>query len=168
MRLRQFAFLTSLCALPGCVPLPPPNAHPNVSVTNNGSVITIANALAVGSGQTIRLGFLHARQNPDCSLDATQTPVLSITAQPAHGTLTQQKIEDFPMYPINNPMSKCSQTRIPGTAISYAPQLGYSGPDALSYQIFSSDGHEFIFNSSVTVAPGPSPAAAQNAATPSI
>lgn len=168
MRLKQFIFFASLATLPGCVPPPPPNAHPTVSVTNNGSVVTITKTLTVASDQTIRLGFLHVKQNPDCSLDETQKPVLSIASQPAHGTVTQQQMQDFPIYPANNPMSKCNQLRIPGTAISYTPQLGYSGPDALSYQVFVSDGHEFIFNDNVTVVPQPASGAGQIAPSPSI
>ncbi len=79
--------------------------------------------------------------------------VLNITSQPAHGTLTQQQIQGFPNYSVNNPMSKCNRQRIPGTAISYTPQPGYGGPDMLSYQVFTSGGREVIFNSTINVAP---------------
>ena len=64
-----------------------------------------------------------------------------------------QQVQDFPAYPANSPMVKCSQARIPGTAMTYTPQPGYSGTDQLAYQIFTSDGHEFIFNSTINIAP---------------
>ncbi|HYP63261.1 MAG TPA: hypothetical protein VEQ16_05200, partial [Acidocella sp.] len=145
-----------IATLAGCVlppPAPPPNSHPQVSITNGGSLITINNTMIAAAGQTVRIGFLHDHQNPDCSLAVGQHPILDVTTQPAHGSLSQQQTEDFPTYPANNPLSKCNQARIAGTLFTYTPQTGYSGTDQFSYQIFTSTGQELVTNTAVTVAP---------------
>jgi hypothetical protein len=159
MRIERFLGFACLTVLAGCVlpapapPAPPPNSHPTVSVTGGGSIITMNNTLVTVSGRSLRLSFFHDHQNPDCSLASGQSPVLNITAQASHGTLSTLPTQDFPIYPANNPMVKCSQTRIPGTALIYVSQAGYSGVDQFSYRLFLPDGKELIINSTVNITP---------------
>jgi len=155
----RFLYLIPLAVLTGCI-LPPPqapnqstNIPPNVTFSPGGAVITVNRTLAVVAGKQVQLDFFHAHQNPDCTLDLGLEPTLKISTAAAHGVVSAKQGEDYSNYPVNSVMAKCSATRIPGTIVAYTAPIGYSGPDQFSYELFTTDGREWVSNFVVNVVP---------------
>jgi len=158
LRLRRaLAVFFPLC-FAGCSPQIVTTSAPtaggaHVAISNGGSVITVTGTLIALPGHTLRIGFFHDPQNADCSVQGDQHIVFTVVAQPQHGTLDVESELDFPAYPENSLMFRCSSGRIPGTEVTYLAAPGFFGADQFSYSVYFPNGHEMIANTTVNVQP---------------
>jgi hypothetical protein len=89
------------------------------------------------NGQTIQLAFVTTI-NPDCT--SRGAPTIIITQPPRHGRARVVRVSDFPNFRESNVRSVCNRRRVAGTALSYTANRGYSGPDSVGAEVFTSSG----------------------------
>ncbi len=87
--------------------------------------------------------------NPDCSL--RDLPKLAIDQRPAHGTLTMASREGHPAFPANSPFAGCNAVAVPGSALSYTPDPGYSGADSIVLEKTNANGAREAFRFELTI-----------------
>ena len=91
---------------------------------------------AVASGQKLRLDFLYSL-NPDCTSMGFAT--VRIIEQPKHGRITAANGAGFSTFPHNNLRYECNKRRSDGVIVTYKPDPGFTGTDAVNIDaIFAS------------------------------
>jgi len=88
------------------------------------------------AGQKMKVRYLYA-----LDLDCTSTEwAFEIIKQPEHGTVEIVTQSFFPMYPKDNPRSRCNEQKIDGHLIIYTPSKSYKGPDSFVLQEINGSG----------------------------
>ncbi len=82
----------------------------------------------VAANRKTMIGFAYML-NPDCS---SMGPIdIKITNQPQHGTIELSDEQFYSNYAQDNLRSKCNASKVPGTAVYYKSNDGFTGTDAL-------------------------------------
>src|SRR5271170_6948879 len=75
------------------------------------SQVEINGAVSMPSGTTQTIAFI-TNLRPDCSV--IDVPLARAVQDPDHGRITFAQIDDFPVYSVRTPLSKCDSTRTKG------------------------------------------------------
>jgi hypothetical protein len=92
---------------------------------------------AVAAGQKQRMEFLYSI-NPDCTSIGFAT--VRILDAPKHGAVTIENGTGFTNFPQNNLRYECNKRRSDGVVVSYEPESGYTGPDAINVDVIYASG----------------------------
>jgi len=109
---------------------------------------TSAYARDVSAGTVAVLNFAWA-VNPDCS--SRGLPKLWVSRPPTHGASSVVDRDGHPHFPPGNPFAACNTAVVPGVAVTYAPAVGYSGADAMTFEETDVDGRHHVFRMALTV-----------------
>jgi hypothetical protein len=120
----------------GTAPQTRPTQQTPQPAQSSGPRIISKNAAA---GQTIEIMSINS-VNPDCTPDALGT--IKITQQPAHGKAVIVARDTYPSFPANNPRAACNKTKVPGLAVDYTPDNGFTGSDLMAVEAFFHSGNK--------------------------
>jgi hypothetical protein len=123
----------------GATPAPPvsPTPSPSPPNSNSGPPKILEQSRVVLADQRLRVAFLYDL-NPDCSLIGI--PTVRILEPPKSGQATVEKDSGFPSFSATNVRSICNGDRVDGAAISYMPNVGYTGTESITVEIIYPDG----------------------------
>lgn len=85
----------------------------------------------------------------DCS--SRGHPKITISADPAHGTIAVGERMAHPAFPPNSPLFACNTASVSGLTVTYTPSPGFSGQDALTLDEVSLEGRHQIIRLNLTV-----------------
>ena len=89
------------------------------------------------SGKELVLIAVNA-VTPDCV--NAGLPTVRLLGGPGHGQFAVRPAKVFPAYPPKNPRSACNSRRVPGEQITYLSSPGYSGADAVEFEVIYPNG----------------------------
>jgi hypothetical protein len=102
----------------------------------------------VPAGQTSTVEFALAL-NRECISHGL--PNLRLSQQPAHGSSTVVPRDGAAKFVANSPLSACNGVKVPGLAVTYTPQPGFTGIDALSLDEIDANGGHHAIQMALTV-----------------
>jgi len=112
------------------------------------TVRTVQYTRAVPIGQERNVGFF-SNIHEDCT---SLGPILvRVTREPTNGTTVVKSEQDYPNFSQFNPRSACNRQKVPGTAIYYRPNPGYSGSDSFGIDVITAGGATFQGNYTILV-----------------
>ena len=97
---------------------------------------------AVSRGVATKLGSFFAIDK-DCS--PRGVPKVTVSSGPIHGEVAVTANEAHPAFPPGSPLSACNASAFPTMIVTYTPQAGFIGGDALTVDDVGADGkHKLI------------------------
>jgi dienelactone hydrolase len=76
---------------------------------------------------------------------------ITIVEAPKRGVAEVHLRDEHPAYPANSAQAKCNAVAIPATVVIYTPEIGYSGPDAVTFDEIKIDGEHRTFHMDLQV-----------------
>lgn len=76
---------------------------------------------------------------------------VTITSQPANGTVSLVRGSDYPNFPMSNPRSDCNTRTVPALLVYYRSNPGYVGNDSFSYDVIYGSGRFISVTKSIAV-----------------
>ncbi|TBW33003.1 hypothetical protein EYW49_20990 [Siculibacillus lacustris] len=143
MAVKTAVMILAALALAGC------QTTSGVTVSNDGSEITIQGTLVAMSGAELRIEF-GAALDTDCT-PTTPPPVFRLVKAPEHGTFATRSVEEFPNFSKDSPRSACNLKRVPGELVTYRSEPGWTGRDTLIYEIFLRSGRRIEKRATIDV-----------------
>ena len=107
--------------------------------------------------QSRQIAFLYELK-PDCSPVAFA--IVSTIEPPKHGKISADRGTGYSNFPQNNPRFDCNKSQTEGVKITYEPNRGFVGDDALTVDILYADKSVSRRHYSIKVDPGTKPQSA--------
>jgi hypothetical protein len=107
-------------------------SHPAAS-----QVTMKSRAVGAESGKKTKIG-IFGTVDPNC--DSIGYPSVTVVKNPEHGQISIEHGEDYPDFSQDNVRSKCDMKPLPSTLIYYTSENGFTGVDAISFEVITVEG----------------------------
>jgi hypothetical protein len=128
--MQRTALLIGLALLTGCASEAPQTQAPGVPAPEP--------LRAVHSGERDRIDFWVA-VDPNCEIEGY--PEISVVKAPGNGTVSTEKGQNYPNFPVDNVRHDCNRKLVGSTQVFYQSNAGFHGKDALTIRIRFPDSH---------------------------